>query len=63
MCLLGSENDDNYIIYVMIVIISGSIISVCVLGLFIIMTLCVIIGRRQSRKRSDVLNAGINKLY
>ena len=58
MCLLGSENDDNYIIYA----ISG-LIGACVLTLFVIIMLCVIIGRRQIRKRRVVLNAGINKLY
>ena len=55
MCLLGSENDGGYIIYV---IIFGSIVGACVLGLFIIMTMCVIIGRRQVRKKRVVLNAG-----
>ena len=59
MCLLGSKNDDDYIIYV---IVSGSI-GAFVLALFLIIPLCVIIGRRQSRKERDVLNAGINKLY
>ena len=54
MCLLGSENDDNYIIYV---IISG-LIGAFVLTLFVILTLCVIIGKRQIRKKRVVLNAG-----
>ena len=58
MCLLGSKNDYNTIIYV----ISG-LIGAFVLALFVILTLCVIIGRRQSKNRGIVLNAGINKLY
>ena len=53
MCLLGSSTGNSYIIYV----ISGSI-GTCALALFIILALCVIIGRRQVRKKRDVLNAG-----
>ena len=51
---LGSSTGNSSIIYV---IIFGSI-GTCTLALFVILTLCVIIGKRQVRKKRVVLNAG-----
>ena len=52
---LGSTTGNNFVIYV----ISG-VISACALVLlfFIIIPLCVIIGKRQFIKKRVVLNAG-----